>query len=107
MTEDDLFEMLPERSLIFSVFFFCFEFSFDIFFISSCVLVLLVFRNKIVQVRFCFSEFHLIHTFSSVPVKERLSAEHESELISDTLPCILDSSGVTNEYTGHWVLCWW
>merc|ERR1719188_2926945 len=43
------------------------------------VLVLLVLGNEIVHVRFRFREFHLVHTFASVPMKERLAAKHRRE----------------------------
>lgn len=38
------------------------------FFFGSGVLVLLIFRDQIVHVRFCFCKFHFVHSFSSVPV---------------------------------------
>ena len=80
------------------VFILSFEVSLNVL-VSGSILVLLVFRNKIVQVRFSLSEFHLVHTLSGVPVKESLSTEHHCELISNTLPCLLDGSGVTYENT--------
>ena len=64
-------------------------------------MVLLVFGDEIVQVRFSLGEFHLVHTLTGVPVEEGLSAENDSELFGDTLPCFLDGSGVTNEDTRH------
>jgi hypothetical protein len=72
-----------------------------VFFFSSSVLVLLVFRDQVVHVRFGFSELHFIHTFTSVPMQEGLSSEHSSELFSDSLEHFLDSSGVTNESNSH------
>ncbi|VEU45267.1 unnamed protein product [Pseudo-nitzschia multistriata] len=68
---------------------------------SSSILVLLVFGYKIIQVGFSLSELHLVHTLTSVPMKEGLATEHDSKLIGDTLPCFLDGSRVTNEDTGH------
>ena len=38
------------------------------FFLCGCILVLLVFRYQIIHVGFSFSEFHLVHTFTSVPM---------------------------------------
>jgi len=38
------------------------------FLFGGGILVLLVLRNKIVHVGFGFSEFHFIHTFTSVPM---------------------------------------
>jgi len=64
-------------------------------------LILLIFRNEIVHVGFGFSEFHFVHTFTSVPMKESLSPEHSSELLSDSLEHLLDGGGVTNEGNGH------
>merc|ERR1712072_587250 len=37
-------------------------------------------RNEIVHVGLGLSELHLVHTLTSVPVKEGLAAEHASEL---------------------------
>jgi len=64
---------------------------------SSSILVLLVLRNEIVHVGFGFSEFHLVHTFSGLPVKEGLSSEHRGELLSNSLEHLLDGSRVSNE----------
>mmetsp|Transcript_6783 Transcript_6783/g.6461 ORF Transcript_6783/g.6461 Transcript_6783/m.6461 type:complete len:209 (-) Transcript_6783:330-956(-) len=80
---------------------FLLELSRDIVLIGGGVLVLLVLRNKIVKIGLSLSEFHLVHTLTSVPVEVSLSAEHKSKLISDTLPCLLDGGRVTNENTGH------
>ena len=63
--------------------------------------LLLVFRYKIVHVRFSFSEFHLIHTLTSVPMQESLATEHGSELLADTLEHLLDGGGVTDEGGAH------
>merc|ERR1712048_863412 len=56
--------------------FFIFFFIKFTIFLSGSILILLVFRDQIVHVRFSFSEFHLIHTFTSVPVKKGFSSEH-------------------------------
>ena len=71
------------------------------FFFSGGILVLLVFRDQIVHVGFGFSEFHLIHTFTGVPMQESLSSEHSSELFSNSLEHLLDSGGVTDESNSH------
>jgi len=68
---------------------------------------LLILRNKIVHVRFSFSEFHLVHTFSGIPMEESFSSEHSSELFSDSLEHFLDSSRVTNESNRHLKTFWW
>merc|ERR1711881_803562 len=65
------------------------------------VLVLLVLRNEIVHVGLSLGEFHLVHTLTSVPVEEGLSAEHGGELFSDTLEHLLDGGGVSEESDGH------
>jgi hypothetical protein len=64
-------------------------------------LILLIFRDQIVHVGFGFSEFHFVHTFTSVPVEESFSSEHSSELFSDSLEHFLDSGGVTQESDSH------
>ena len=46
-------------------------------------------------------ELHLVHTLAGVPVKEGLATEHDSELLGDTLPGLLDGGGVTNKGRGH------
>jgi len=62
---------------------------------------LLVFGNEIVHVGLSLSEFHLVHTLTSVPVKEGLAAEHSSELLADTLEHLLDGGVVANEGSAH------
>jgi len=71
------------------------------------VLVLLVLGDEIVHVGLSLSEFHLIHTLTSVPMEESLSAEHGSELLTDTLEHLLDGSGVSEESDGHLESLWW
>jgi hypothetical protein len=61
----------------------------------------LIFRDQIVHVGFGFSELHLVHTFTGVPVEESLSSEHGGELLSNSLEHLLDSGGVTQEGHGH------
>jgi len=70
-------------------------------------LVLLVFGNEVVHVRFSFSEFHLVHTFGGVPVKESLSSKHSSELFTNSLEHLLNGGGVTDEGNGHLQTSWW
>lgn len=65
------------------------------------VLVLLVLRDKIVHVGLGLSELHLVHTLTSVPMKESLSSEHSSELLGDSLEHLLDGGRVTDEGGGH------
>merc|ERR1711903_187906 len=65
------------------------------------ILVLLVLGDKIVHVGLSLSEFHLVHTLTSVPVEEGLTAEHASELLGDTLPQLLDGSRVADEDRRH------
>merc|ERR1712141_29209 len=69
--------------------------------LSGGILVLLVFRDQVVHVALGFSELHLIHTLTSVPVEESLAAEHSGELLGDTLEELLDGSAVSNEGSGH------
>ena len=64
-------------------------------------MILLVLGDEIVHVGFGFSEFHLIHTFTSVPMEESLSSEHGSELLTNSLEHLLDGGGVSDESDGH------
>ena len=52
---------------------------------------LLVFRNEIVHVALGFSEFHLVHALTSVPMEESLPSEHSSELLTDPLEEFLEN----------------
>jgi len=70
-------------------------------------LILLILGNEIVHVRFSFSELHLVHTFSSVPMEESLSSEHSGELFSNSLEHFLNSCGVTKECNCHLESLWW
>ena len=71
------------------------------------VLILLIFRDEIVHVGFSFSEFHLVHTFTGVPMEECLSSEHGGELFTDSLEHLLDGGGVTKEGNSHLESLWW
>jgi len=72
-----------------------------VFFFGGGVLILLIFRDQIVHVRFGFSEFHFVHTFSSIPVEESFSSEHRGELFSNSFEHFLDGGGVSDEGNGH------
>merc|ERR1719410_2373450 len=78
-----------------------------LFIINTSFLVLLIFGHQIVHVTFGFSEFHFVHTFTSVPMQESFSPEHSSELFTDALEQFLDSSGVSNEGSGHFQASGW
>jgi len=82
-------------------------FIFEVFFFSSCILVLLIFADKVVHVGLSFSELHLIHTFTGVPVEEGFASEHRCELLSNTLEHSLDGGGVSEEGDGHLQSLWW
>merc|ERR1712048_302296 len=74
---------------------------FEFFLFGGGVLVLLVLRNQVVHVRLGLSELHLVHALSGVPVEERLTSEHSSELLCNALEHVLDGGGVTDEGGGH------
>merc|ERR1719206_1522801 len=74
--------------------------------INSSFLVLLILRHQIIHIRLSFSELHLVHTLSSVPVKESLSPEHGSELLGDPLEQLLDGGGVADERGSHLESSW-
>ena len=69
--------------------------------LSGGVLVLLVLGDEIVHVGLSLSELHLVHTLTGVPMEEGLSAEHSSELLTNSLEHLLDGSRVTEEGDGH------
>merc|ERR1711976_324648 len=81
--------------------FFFFLFIEFTFIFSSGFLVLLVFRDRIVHVGFGFSEFHFIHTLTSVPMQESFTPEHSSELFRDTFEELLDGGRVADESSSH------
>ena len=86
------------RNEIYSSCLFFLEFS---FLLSGGVLILLIFGDEIVHVGFSFSEFHLVHSLTGVPMQEGLSSEHGGELLSDPLEHFLDGGGVSNEGDSH------
>ena len=75
--------------------------------VGGSFLVLLVLRNQIVHVRLGFREFHLVHTFAGVPMKESFSPEHGCELFGNSLEQLLDGGGVTDEGGGHFQTAGW
>merc|ERR1719384_2279043 len=83
---------------LFFTFLFLVEFT---FLFGGGVLVLLVFGYEIVHVALGFSEFHLVHAFTSVPMEESLPSEHGGELLADALEELLDGSAVADEGGGH------
>merc|ERR1719461_1382467 len=50
-------------------------------FFCRCILVLLVFGNKIIHVALSLCELHLIHTLTSIPMKEGFPSEHRCEIL--------------------------
>jgi len=78
-----------------------------LFVVDGCLLVLLVFADEIVHVGLGFSELHLVHTLSSVPMQESFPSEHSGELLGDPLEELLNSGGVTNEGGSHLQPPWW
>ena len=69
--------------------------------VRTGILVLLVLGDKIVHVGLSLSELHLVHTLARLPMQESLTSKHGGELLSNTLPDLLYSSGVTNEGNSH------
>ena len=68
---------------------------------------MLVLGDEIVHVALGFSEFHLIHTLTGVPVQESLSSEHSGKLFAYSLEELLDGGGVTDEGGAHLESSWW
>merc|ERR1712190_154630 len=75
--------------------------------LRGCILVLLVLRDKIVHIALSLSELHLIHALSSVPVQERLAAEHGGEVLCDAFEHFLDRRRVPGEGYRHLQPLWW
>ncbi len=96
--------MVIDMNRMYSSFLFFLEFS---FFLSSGILVLLIFGNEVIHVWFSFSELHLVHTLTSVPMQESFSSEHSSELLRHSLKHFLDSSWVSNKGDSHLQSFWW
>ena len=72
--------MIYEIKSCFSLFFISFG-----FFLGCGVLILIIFSDQAVHVRFGFREIHFDHAFSGIPVEESFSSEHGIELFSDSL----------------------
>src|SRR5215469_8627312 len=85
--------LLLKRNLLLTILLFSFR--------DGRFLVLLILRHEIVHVGLCLRELHLVHALPSVPMQEGLTAEHGSELVTDTLEELLDGGAVTNEGGGH------
>merc|ERR1711953_230829 len=73
-----------------------FIFIFFFLFVSGILLVL-IFGDQVSHVLVGFLEFHLVHTFTLVPMEESLSPVHSTELSCESLEDSLQSSGVRNE----------
>ena len=82
-------------------------FVFFLFIVNGGFLVLLILRYQIIHIRLCFSEFHLIHTLSSVPMEKSFSSEHSCKLLSDSFEHFLYCSRVTDESCSHLQSIWW
>merc|ERR1711915_655776 len=65
---------------------------FLIILINGSLLVLLVLRDEVIHVGLGFSEFHLVHALTSVPMEESFSPIHSRELLRYSLEDLLDSS---------------
>merc|ERR1740116_516656 len=74
--------------------------------LCGCVLVLLVFGNKVVHVALCLCELHFVHPLTSVPMQESLATEHGCEELCDTLEHFLDCRGVPRERHRHLQALW-
>merc|ERR1719433_727909 len=70
-------------------------------FFGGSILILLVLRHQIIHVALCFCEFHLVHSFPSVPMQESLAAEHGGEELRHALEHFLNSSAVACERDCH------
>ncbi|KAJ7548500.1 hypothetical protein O6H91_07G014500 [Diphasiastrum complanatum] len=73
------------------------------FLINDCVLILLVFRNKIIHIALSFSKLHLVHAFICVLVQEGLSSEHNSELLTNSFKV---SPWMDVEFQGWYIGSW-
>merc|ERR1712050_224455 len=71
------------------------------------ILVLLVLGHEVIHVRLGLSKLHFIHSFSCVPMEERLAPEHGCEVLRDTLEHLLDSSRVARESNSHFQTLRW
>ena len=71
------------------------------FLICSGVLVLLVLRHKIIHIALCFCEFHLIHSFTGIPMQKSFPSEHGSKLLTHSPKHFLDGGRISNEGGSH------
>merc|ERR1712050_391402 len=71
------------------------------------ILVLLVLGHEVVHVRLNLSKLHFIHSFSRVPMEERLAPEHGCEVLPHTLEHLLDSRRVARESNRHFQAFRW
>merc|ERR1719161_46709 len=69
--------------------------------LCCCILILLVLADQIIHVTFCLCEFHLIHSFSCVPMQECFAAEHCCEELSNSFEHFLNGCRITKESDCH------
>merc|ERR1712014_337863 len=67
------------------------------FLLCGCISVLLILGYQVVHVAFGLGEFHLIHSFTSVPMQEGPAAEHSRKILCYTLEHFLNCCGITQE----------
>merc|ERR1711963_353822 len=58
--------------------------------LCCCILVLLVLRHQIIHVALGLREFHLIHSFTCVPMQEGFAAEHSCEVLCNSFEHLLN-----------------
>merc|ERR1719231_938412 len=69
--------------------------------LGSGILILLVLGDKVVHVALSLGELHLVHSLSSVPMQESLTAEHGREVLGHALEHLLDRCGVSCKCNSH------
>ena len=69
--------------------------------VGGTYLVLLVLGNKVVEVGLRLGELQLLHAFPCIPVQEGLAGKHETELVGNALPDLLDGRVVAHESRRH------
>merc|ERR1712187_1031198 len=70
-------------------------------FLGSSILILLVFGDEVIHVRFSLSKFHLVHALTCVPMKKCLAPEHCREVLRHPLEHFLDGCRVSGEGDSH------
>merc|ERR1712050_402737 len=65
------------------------------------ILVLLVLGHEVIHVRLGLSKLHFIHSFSRVPMEERLAPEHGCEVLRNTLEHLLNGCRVARKGNRH------